>query len=139
VDDLKLCILQPHLDGMKAHVGALLPEEACGIVASFQGRSVKVFPVENILHSPVRFRMDPKSQLDVFDEIDEQGWELLAIYHSHPNGPEIPSETDVGEAYYPEAAHLIWSRRADIWLCRAFYIRNGKVVELSLRTDPYLE
>jgi proteasome lid subunit RPN8/RPN11 len=139
VDDLTICILQTHVDEMKAQVSALQPEEACGIVAGFQGRSVKVFPVENILHSPIRFRMDPKSQLDIFEEIDEQGWEMLAIYHSHPNGPDTPSETDIGEAYYPETAHLIWSRRADVWLCRAFYIRNGKVVELSLCMDPSLE
>lgn len=65
-------------------------------------------------------------------EIDEQGWEILAIYHSHPKGPPHPSPTDVAEAYYPESANLIWYLEDVIWKCRAFTIIGHEVQEIPL-------
>jgi proteasome lid subunit RPN8/RPN11 len=42
-------------------------------------------------------------------EWEDAGLELLAIYHSHPQGPEGPSETDIAMATYPEATYIIIS------------------------------
>ena len=93
---------------------------------------IVVHPVTNILHSPVRYRMDPQEQLRAFQEIDEAGLELLAIYHSHPNGPEEPSPTDIAEAYYPEVVYLIWSLASGNWQCRGFKIKKGVITETPL-------
>ena len=116
---------------MRAAVSARVPEEACGLLA---GRieaevysALAVFPITNVLHSPVRYRMDPTEQLAAFDEIDARGWELVAIYHSHPTGPEGPSATDIGEAYYPEVVYLIWSLNGNEWQCRGYTIQSGEV------------
>ena len=51
----------------------------------------QVIQIENELHSPVRFRMAALAQLHGFDQIEGQGWELMAIFHSHPQGPAYPS------------------------------------------------
>jgi proteasome lid subunit RPN8/RPN11 len=32
---------------------------------------------------------------------------IIGVYHSHPNGPATPSETDIAEARYPDWLHLI--------------------------------
>ena len=45
----------------------------------------------------------------MFDEIDEQGWELWAIYHSHTHSEAYPSETDIRLAFYPDARYLLLS------------------------------
>jgi proteasome lid subunit RPN8/RPN11 len=58
--------------------------------------------------------------------------ELIGIYHSHPHGPDEPSPTDVNEAYYPEAIHLIWSQRTGKWQCRAFMITERLSVGIPL-------
>jgi proteasome lid subunit RPN8/RPN11 len=108
------------------------PEEACGLLAGVGGEVLEVISVPNALHSPVRYRMDPRDQWRAFQTIEQRGWELLGIYHSHPNGPEVPSETDVSEAFYPEAAYLIWSRRSGTWSCRAFQIESGQVLPVSI-------
>ena len=50
------------------------PNEACGLLAGKDGRPVKFFPMTNQDASPVRYRLDPKEQLTVFDEIDDEGW-----------------------------------------------------------------
>ena len=41
-------------------------EEACGLVAGHRSDQLAVFPITNVLHSPVRFQMDPEQQLKRF-------------------------------------------------------------------------
>lgn len=120
-----------HLDLMKRDVMDRSPEEACGLVAGIGGESVEVFPVANILHSPVRFRMDPKEQIRLLLHFIEVGWDLLAIYHSHPSGPSTPSQVDIVEAAYPEAVHLLWSHTKEgNFKCRAFLIYDHSCREI---------
>jgi proteasome lid subunit RPN8/RPN11 len=39
----------------------------------------------------------------------ERGLEILAVYHSHPAAPPVPSRTDLARNYYPDAVTLIVS------------------------------
>jgi proteasome lid subunit RPN8/RPN11 len=66
--------------------------------------------------------------------MEARGWELLGIFHSHPAGPAIPSETDVRRAYYPDSLYLICApdERGE-WHARAFSIVSGAVEERELR------
>jgi len=113
-------------DEMVEHGLAGFPNEACGLLAGKEGRPVKFFPMTNRDVSPVTYRLDPKEQLQVFDEIDREGWELLAIFHTHTHSEAAPSETDRKQAFYPEAAYLVMSLsdRANPVL-RAFRIAEG--------------
>jgi [CysO sulfur-carrier protein]-S-L-cysteine hydrolase len=119
---------------MLEHVVRMAPEEACGIVAGQHRRSMAVFPVENILHSPTRFRMHPERQVKVYFEILEKGWDLAAIYHSHPAGPPGPSPTDVAASAYPDAVNLIWSPQVGVWNCRGYLIRQEQIEVVQLCT-----
>ena len=65
------------------------------------------FITTNVLHSAVRYRIDPAEQLAGLQPDRRSGLELVGIYHSHPNGPDGLA-TDIAEAYYPEAVYLIW-------------------------------
>jgi proteasome lid subunit RPN8/RPN11 len=127
-----LRIPAPLWDAMQADVQARSPEEACGLVAGSGSQPQNVIPIANILHSPVRYRMDPQAQIDAFLALENQGQELLAIYHSHPAGPETPSPTDIAEAYYPDSLYLIWSPAAAGWRCRGFQIVRGAVTEIDV-------
>ena len=132
----KIRVTETHWNQMLADVNERVPEEACGLVAGKKNNSLAVYPVENIAHSPVRFLMDPQEQLRVFQVIDDRKWDLLAIYHSHPNGPDHPSPTDLREAAYPEAVHLIWSRNAGQWHCRGFLITKNSYQEIQVHITP---
>ncbi len=57
--------------------------------------------------------------------------DLMGIYHSHPNGPDHPSPTDLAENMYP-VAQIIWFRENDKWLAHGYQIAKGKAVELTL-------
>lgn len=90
---------------------AEFPNECCGVIAAEGGTPVKVFPMTNVDASPATYRLDPKEQLKIWDEIDDAGWDLWAIYHSHTHSEAYPSETDKRQAFYPESLYMVLSLR----------------------------
>ena len=114
---------------MLEHVRSTVPEEACGFVAGTDNLATKVYSVSNELHSTTRFRMESGEQIRIILEIEQQGLDLLAIYHSHPKGPGCPSVTDQAEFAYPGVITLIWSPSATGWECRAYWMDDGTVTE----------
>lgn len=119
---------------MVAHLVEQLPDEACGLVGGQDRRATCHYPVENILHNPVAFEMEPLQQIRAMLAIEAEGLELLAIYHSHPSGPARPSPSDVAQAYYPDAAQIIISLADPARpAARAFMIQDGWVREIALK------
>lgn len=123
---------------MHLHVRSHAAEEVCGLIAgkiSPEGEAITnaVLEIPNQYHSPVKFRMDPHAQLEAFLMIEQAGLDLVAIYHSHPSGPDYPSPTDIAESYYPEALALIWSPKAGRWDCRAYRLQEGQSLEVDLQ------
>lgn len=109
------------------------PLEACGIMAGSEGDVSRLYPVDNHLRSPVAFEMDPAQQLEAMLHLEDNGLQMVAIYHSHPNGPQTPSPTDVVKAYYPECAYVIVSLAdRENPVARAFMIRDERVYEIAL-------
>ncbi len=109
------------------------PNECCGVIAAADGAPVKVFTMRNADASPVTYRLEGKEQLRVFDEMDDQGWELWAIYHSHTHSEAYPSETDQRLAFYPDARYLLLSLAdREEPVLRSFWIRDGNVEEEEL-------
>ncbi|MBI5287731.1 MAG: M67 family metallopeptidase [Chloroflexi bacterium] len=88
-----------------------LPHEACGLLAGVGDIVREVMPLTNVEHNPVGcgWRADSREQLRAFERIDERGWELMAVFHSHPRSAAYPSERDVEHALYPDARYVITS------------------------------
>src|SRR5262245_35463020 len=107
---LSQALLQEMIDYVDKH----LPLEACGILAGKEDRAEKMIGVLNQAQSSKRFVMDPYEQLRAFDWIESNGLELVGIFHSHPNGPETASATDILEAAYA-VVHVILSRMGTQW------------------------
>jgi proteasome lid subunit RPN8/RPN11 len=128
----KLYLRRSHWQLMQADIQERNLEEACGLIAGVDQTSLAVYPITNILHSPVRYRMDPEQQLEYFNQIDENQWELLAIYHSHLHGPPGPSQIDIAEATYPGVIYLIWSPMRGEWDCQGYLIENGQVDQVPI-------
>lgn len=109
------------------------PNEACGLIAAEAGVPVKVYPMANADASPATYRLDGKEQLRVFDELDERGWDLWGIYHSHTHSEAYPSDTDRRLAFYPDSRYLVLSvadREQPVF--RSFFIRDDEVTEEEL-------
>jgi [CysO sulfur-carrier protein]-S-L-cysteine hydrolase len=109
-----------------------LPEEACGLITG-KGNLVRHhFSITNGLHSPYRFQMDGNEMLNVFEWSEKHDQMLLGIYHSHPNGPESPSLTDLEVDYYPDVIKLIGSKSSIQWELKAYLNVNSGYLQIPL-------
>jgi [CysO sulfur-carrier protein]-S-L-cysteine hydrolase len=124
-------------DEMVAHGLAGFPNEACGLLAGKEGRPVKFFPMTNFDASPVTYRFHPTENLHVLKEIDAEGWDQLAIFHTHTHSEAYPSPTDrkralwadTDEPSFPDSLYMIMSledRTSPV--LRAFKIAIGAEV-----------
>jgi proteasome lid subunit RPN8/RPN11 len=135
---ISLHLTSEHWEQMKADVSARTSEEACGLVLGEDNYSKLVIPVTNILHNPFRFRMDPAEELNAFLLAEKEGWEILAVYHSHPHGINHPSATDFDELAFPEIIYLIWYQAAGLWQCSAYLMHadaDSEQVQIIISTD----
>lgn len=134
---MRLVLQRPFYNQILSHLQAEYPLEACGILAGHGGKIVQLYPITNKLQSPTAFEMDPQQQLAAMLAIEENGWEMTAVYHSHPQGPQTPSATDMAQAYYPNVIQLIISlRHRSQPVVRAFMINNGRVTEIEIDLQP---
>ena len=121
------------LEELVSHAREEMPNECCGLIASKDGEAMKVFRATNSEASPVRYGLDPHEQYRIMMEIEDRGWTLGGIYHSHTRSAAYPSQTDVNLAFYPDALYVIVSvedpAKPDV---RAFRIVDDKIDEAEI-------
>jgi proteasome lid subunit RPN8/RPN11 len=107
-------LVQALIDQARAEV----PNESCGLLigdrpAADGGRATRFEPTRNAAASPYRYEIHPDDlyRLTVAtDDADETFW---GIVHSHTHTPAVPSTTDVGLAFYPDALYVLVSLSED--------------------------
>lgn len=115
-----------------AHARAEAPLECCGILAGTDDKVIKLYRTANSEKSPTRYNVEPNELLRIYRELDEKGWQLLAVYHSHPHSKAYPSLTDIKLAQFLDVLHLIVSLRETIPVVSAFWLSGGQVKEEPL-------
>lgn len=108
------------------------PVEACGILAGKNGVVQKIYLMTNADNSNEHFTMLPEEQFKVVKDIRNNGLEMLAIYHTHPETPARPSKEDIRLALTPDVIYVIASlidKQPDI---KGFYIEDGTVENVKL-------
>lgn len=131
------------LDELVAHALEDRSIECCGLVAVEPGAepvrtATRVYPAENIHASALRFEIDPMEQYRLTREIEERGWEIGALYHSHVRSEPKPSQTDIGFA-----ANLSGVEWIIVGLAggpepevRSYLIEDGEVQEVQIEQTP---
>ncbi|MBW4468232.1 MAG: M67 family metallopeptidase [Pegethrix bostrychoides GSE-TBD4-15B] len=132
-----LILSAAHQQEIQAHAEQAYPEECCGILLGHLERDdhdsqktvVAVRPTPNAWSEAVaadlvtlniparhiasdarrdRYWIDPQDLLKVQREARDRSLQVIGIYHSHPDHPAIPSETDRRLAW-SEYSYLILS------------------------------
>jgi [CysO sulfur-carrier protein]-S-L-cysteine hydrolase len=131
-------------DALVIHARAEYPNEAVGLVigdrpAAEGGTALRYEPARNRAASPYRYELHPEDLLRLTIETDDADEVFWAIVHSHTHSPAVPSPTDIGLAFYPEALYLLVSLdedHADITTgrpgIRGWRIVDGAVHEVTL-------
>lgn len=118
------------------HSLAEAPRECCGLIAGADGVAERLYRLHNLAPGTELYEIDPQQLLDLeFKTLPAHGWEVVAIYHSHPHSPARPSSTDIALAGWPDAVYLICTLedRENPGI-RGFTIRDGEVSELVIRS-----
>ena len=116
-----------------AHASAEAPIECCGILAGTADRVLKLYRATNSEKSPTRYNIEPNELLCIYRELDEKGWQLLAVYHSHPHSEAYPSSTDIKLAQFLDVLYVIVSLHKAVPVVRAFRLSGGQVEEETMR------
>jgi proteasome lid subunit RPN8/RPN11 len=123
-------------DDLIAHARSDAPYEVCGLLAGVDGRLTAHYRIPNATRSMTFYNMDPKAMLAAMNEMDDNDWDLLGIYHSHTHTEAYPSNTDIELAFYADAVYLIVSLQdPHAPHIRAFDIVDGAVRERTVVID----
>ena len=95
---------------IRAHETFSLPEECCGLLAGTPGVVRFVYPLTNSNPSPASFTIDPVEHFHSWRHAIANDWDLIGAFHSHPVGPDRPSQTDLALAKEPDWVYLIVAR-----------------------------
>lgn len=115
-------------------VSEIAPIEACGIIGGDALSSRKIYPIRNILQSPNVYLMDAAEMLQAFMDIEDQGWDIVAFYHSHPHSFPSPSQTDLDQNYYPDTPYVIAGKIDGKWELRAYILNDDQSREIPIVT-----
>ncbi|MCL7474886.1 MAG: M67 family metallopeptidase [Methanosarcinales archaeon] len=74
------------------------PYEACGILIGRKEQSSIiveiVVPIKNSRPSDRSFELDPREHYDAWNRAEEEGMEIVGVYHTHPHSKASPSAWD---------------------------------------------
>lgn len=123
---------------LMAHARRALPHEACGLLGGSvaDGQATAFHPARNEHASSLRYSVDPDDLVRIVLGIEAAGEDLVAVFHSHVGSAAVPSASDLREARYPDALHLIASL-ADGGAppgeaLRAWRIVEGRAIEVPI-------
>lgn len=113
---MTLTIQPQHLQAMTQHAEQTYPEECCGLLLgqyepatnrahvaeirpALNDWTIDVNPLEETDRTAAsskrnRFWIDPQLLLTTQRECRDRGWNIVGVYHSHPDHPAVPSECD---------------------------------------------
>jgi proteasome lid subunit RPN8/RPN11 len=110
-------IREEHVRAIADHARRGYPEEVCGVLVGQRAPEItveSVIPVANHEREAprVRYQIAPEDLLRIQRESRDAGRDIVGFYHSHPDHPARPSETDrriAAEGLSDGVAHLVMS------------------------------
>ncbi|RJP48645.1 MAG: M67 family peptidase [Anaerolineaceae bacterium] len=85
------------LKNIAAHLENAYPEEGAGFLLGADGEVREILPLPNAREDEARhnrYLITPEDYLKAEMKAAELGVELIGVFHSHPDCPNIPSEFD---------------------------------------------
>ena len=107
-----------------------LPNEGCGLLlGTSDGVVSDVVASANVAESAKVYEVDSRVLLAAYRRADEQGVEVLGVFHSHTHSDAVPSPTDVAQAPDPLWHYVLVSLRDVPSALRSFRIDEHGVTE----------
>lgn len=113
-----------------------LPDEGCGLLlGTREGVVIDVVPSPNVAASAKVYEVDPKVLLRTYRRADDEGLEVVGVFHSHTHSPAYPSPTDIAQAPDPAWHYVLVSLAQVPSEVRSYCIVDGDVTEELVRVE----
>lgn len=124
----RLVIPRPIFDDLLTHARAAWPNECCGLLSGTvtAGRAEvhALHRLVNELASPVAYRSEPRSMFAAVKAMRAARTDVVAVYHSHPAAPPVPSRSDLRQNYSEGVVNLIVGLATDPPAVRGWWLRE---------------
>jgi proteasome lid subunit RPN8/RPN11 len=124
-------IRQDAFDRIVAHAIEERPNECCGLLIGSAELIHDTVRARNVRKSATKFQVEPADHFAAIRRARAAGLEVVGAYHSHPNGPSGPSETDRVRLNDATMVHVIVSLAHGTRTVRAFRIFDGNFTQLE--------
>ena len=94
---MSLKITNELIERINKHIEAAYPGEGAGFLLGVEGAVNDVLPLDNAREEEARynrFLLTPEDYLKAEMKAMEMGVDLIGVFHSHPDCPNVPSEYD---------------------------------------------
>jgi proteasome lid subunit RPN8/RPN11 len=105
------------------------PLEACGLLVGRGDRVQRFVPCTNESASARVYTIPPKEMLRAERAADDDGLEILGVFHSHTHSEPFPSPTDVEQAPDPGWHYVIVSLKREAPEVRSYRILAAEIRE----------
>jgi len=129
----ELRIPRTELDLIQAELEENKPYEACGVlIGTIDGMTAhaeKALPIRNVKRTHKSFELDSKEHYNAWNEAENNGKEIVGVYHTHPVSSAVPS---------------LWDRETmenapSVWLIAGADGMQAHVWENGLKTVKIIE
>ena len=106
-----------------------LPNEGCGLLAGQDTDATTCYPITNAANSSRIYELDPREHLRADRDAEDNGNQLIGVYHSHTHTLGYPSPTDVAAAPDPAWHYVLVSFADEAPSVRSYRIVDGNITE----------
>jgi proteasome lid subunit RPN8/RPN11 len=114
-----------------------LPDEGCGLLLGTREGVVRdVMASDNVAHSARLYEIDSRVMLRASRRAEQEGLEVIGVFHSHTHTEAYPSATDVTLAGDPSWHYVLVSLAELPTVVRSFHIVEAHAVEEEVMLAP---
>lgn len=103
------------LNAIRRHGAQAYPEEGCGfLIGTVEDGDNHVLDTQPVANRQTenrerRYQITPEDYREANQAAADRGLDIVGFYHSHPDHPAEPSDTDLEEATFPGYTYVIVS------------------------------
>jgi proteasome lid subunit RPN8/RPN11 len=106
-----------------------LPNEGCGLLlGTSDGVVVEVLPSANVAESAKVYEIDSKVLLHAYRRAEDEGLDVIGVFHSHTHSEAYPSPTDILQAPDPAWHYVLVSLREALADLRSYRVEGDVVM-----------
>ena len=126
----KIIITDLQKEILSKHAKKEEPNESCALLFGEDNFVREIFITKNIAKSPISFTISNEELIRAYRIAEEKKYEVIGVFHSHPDSKPIPSDTD---KRFMGINPVVWVIYSNIKNEFRAYVLESDIIELSIQ------